>query len=131
MDSTATRTVLIAEDNPALLKVTQFSLERAGLAVESASDGMAALEMLREKRYGLLVTDQQMPRLCGVDLVREARELPTHKETPVILLTAKAMELSHDELAEELAIHHVLRKPFSPLEVSRLVDQLLASTVGD
>ncbi|MEM8864321.1 MAG: response regulator [Planctomycetota bacterium] len=123
------QTVLVAEDNPALLRVTQFTLERAGLKVHTATDGQSALEKLEEFPYGLLVTDQQMPRLCGIDLIRAARQLPNHADTPMVLLTAKAMELDRDGLVAELGVVDILRKPFSPMEVSRLAQKLLAAAV--
>ncbi len=117
--------VLIAEDNPALLRVTRFAIERAGYDVDTAVDGNEALEKLRANRYDLLITDQQMPRLTGVELIRAARDLPHFADTPVILLTAKALELSHEDVAQQLGVDHVLGKPFSPVEVSRLVEELM------
>lgn len=121
--------VLIAEDNPALLRVTRFSLERVGLRVDTASDGEQALQKLTENAYSVLVTDQQMPGLKGTEVIQRARRLPGHAETPVILLTAKALELSHEALAEELGVYRVLGKPFSPNEVSSLVLELVGEPV--
>ncbi|MEN1681894.1 MAG: response regulator [Planctomycetota bacterium] len=121
--------ILLVEDNPALLRVTSFALQRSGLLVDEARDGQFALDKMRERQYGLVITDQQMPRLCGTDLLREARRLPGYETTPMVLLTAKALELSRDELAEQLSVHHVLRKPFSPVEVSTLAKELLSVAV--
>lgn len=119
--------VLIAEDNPALLRVTRFAVERAGYTVETAVDGAEAIEKLRANAYGLLITDQQMPKMTGIEVVRAARELTAHASTPVILLTAKALELSHEQVAAELDVQHVLGKPFSPVQVAALVEELLSA----
>lgn len=121
--------VLIAEDNPALLRVTMFAIERAGFDVETAVDGAEALKKLQEGEFGLLITDQQMPKMTGVELIRALREMPQYAETPIILLTAKALELNHEQMVEEYGVAQVLGKPFSPLQISRLVQDLMPVAV--
>ena len=128
MDS-STHRILIAEDNPALLRVTQFTIERAGFSVTTAVNGQLALEKLQSESFDLLISDQQMPRMTGIELISAARELPSCAHMPIILLTAKALELSHDQLARELGVAKVLGKPFSPVEISRLVQDLLPTPV--
>lgn len=121
--------VLVVEDNTALLRVTRFALERIGIAVDEATDGATGLAKMRSCVYAVVITDQQMPALCGTDMVRAARRLPGYHRTPVVLLTAKAMELSPGDVAADLRIDHVVAKPFSPIEVSSLVQRLLAPAV--
>jgi len=128
MESNSHR-VLIAEDNPALLRVTQFTVERAGFSVTTAVNGLLALEKLQTESFDLLISDQQMPKMTGVELITAAREIPSCAEMPVILLTAKALELSHDQLASDLGVCKVLGKPFSPVEISRLVQDLIPAPV--
>lgn len=118
--------ILIAEDNQALLRVTEFAVSRAGYRVQTAKNGELALEKLGQTQFDLVITDHQMPRMTGVELVRAARELEGYRQTPFVLLTAKALELSHEHLAEELGVAKVLSKPFSPSEITVLVHQLLA-----
>ncbi|MEM6330171.1 MAG: response regulator [Planctomycetota bacterium] len=121
---------MIAEDNPALLRVTRFALERAGFSVLAAADGDQALTALRKDdgRVGMLITDQQMPKLTGLELIAAVRQMPRFASLPVVLLTAKALELSHERVSDELGVARVLGKPFSPLEVARIVADLMPGT---
>lgn len=117
--------ILIAEDNAALLRVTEFAISRAGYRVATAKNGQLALEKLQQEQFDLVITDQQMPKMTGVELVTAGRKVEGYGEVPFVLLTAKALELSHEQLSEELDIATVLSKPFSPSQITVLVQQLL------
>jgi CheY-like chemotaxis protein len=122
-----TKRVLIAEDNPALAHVLRFNLQRAGLDVTVASDGNQAWDRLRGETYDLVVADHQMPGMTGVELLARARELDDYANTPLVMVTAKAMELDTKRLQEQLGLAAVFGKPYSPLGLMETIETLLES----
>ena len=92
MKSRAKR-ALIADDNVALARVTQFALNGAGYETEATYNGRLALEAALKTQFDIVITDQQMPEMTGVELCRELRNLPQYASCPIILLTAKGLEL--------------------------------------
>ncbi len=124
------RKVLVAEDNPALAAVMRFHLERAALQVDVARDGLEAWERLQRENYALVITDQQMPHLSGCDLCRRMRQDPRLADTPVLLVTAKRLELESSRIQEELGVREVLPKPFSVLGLMEAVNSGLGLATG-
>lgn len=121
--------VLIVDDNIALARVTQFALNNAGFDTQTAANGEIALELAKESQYDMVITDQQMPKLTGIELCRELRNLSEYKDCPIILLTAKGLELELPRLREELGINSTFAKPFSPSEIVKTVQELLSVAV--
>jgi CheY-like chemotaxis protein len=119
------RRALVVDDNLALARVTQFALDRAGFETQIARNGRLALEAAQLSQFDVVVTDQQMPEMTGTDLCRELRKLPEYMDCPIILLTAKGLELELPRLREELGISGVFSKPFSPAAVVKAVEDLL------
>jgi len=121
------RKVLVAEDNPALAAVMRFHLERASLQVEVARDGQEAWERLQKGTYAMVITDQQMPHLSGCEICRRMRQDPRLASVPVLMVTAKRLELQSSKIQEELGVREVLPKPFSVLELMEAVNSGLDS----
>ena len=117
---------LIVDDNTALARVTQFALDGAGLETTTASNGREALELALEGNFDIVVTDQQMPEMTGVELCQRLREEPRYAQCPIILLTAKGLELELPRLRKELGIDATFAKPFSPSAIVKTVNELLA-----
>ena len=117
--------LLIAEDNPALGVVVQFNLERAGFKVTLAENGCEAWDLAQARDFQLVITDQQMPGMTGVELCQRLRGHPRYSQTPIIMLTAKGLELKLNDLKEQLRIAAVLPKPFSPRELIQKVTECL------
>jgi CheY-like chemotaxis protein len=120
---------LIVDDNVALARVTQFALSRAGLATTIAGNGRAALERAIAEHFDIIVTDQQMPEMTGLEFLERLRTLPGYATTPVILLTAKGLELELPRIQQQLDINAVFPKPFSPSAVVETACQLLGVAV--
>jgi len=127
--STHVNRVLIVDDNVALARVTQFALDGAGFETQTAFNGRLALEMARSSQFDIVITDQQMPEMTGLELCRALRGLPEYRNCPIILLTAKGLELELPRLRDELGIDATFPKPFSPSAVVKMVGELLAATV--
>ena len=118
--------VLLCDDEIHILRAAEFKLKRAGYDVRIAGDGEEAWEAIQECKPDILITDCQMPRLDGVGLARRVCQDPDTKDIPVLMLTGKGFELSHDDLAEKWNILAVIAKPFSPRELLQKVDSVLA-----
>lgn len=117
---------LIAEDNAALRRVIGFTLRGRGFDVTAAADGAIAWESAEHEAFDLLVTDQQMPNMNGLDLVARLRDSTTNRDTPVILLTAKGLELEIDQVREQYGVDSMLHKPFSPAQLATLAEQCVS-----
>ena len=117
------RRVLVAEDNAALAAVIRINLARAGLNVTMARDGGEAWRLLQAGEYSLVLTDQQMPVLQGSELCALMRQHARYADTPVILLTAKGLEMELETLRRELGVRELIAKPFSPRELVQRVLQ--------
>jgi len=127
--NTDVKRALIVDDNIALARVTQFALDAAGFETETAYNGKVALEAARNSQFDIVITDQQMPEMTGVELSRELRLLPNYADCPIVLLTAKGLELELPRLKEEIGINAVFPKPFSPSAVVSAVHELLTAAV--
>lgn len=112
---------LIAEDEPVFRRVIRFTLERKGLEVEAVGNGQLALARLREQEFDFVVTDHQMPCLTGIELVHHIRFTLGLQTLPVILCTAKGLELDSEYLREQYGLIAVLHKPFSPQHLAGLI----------
>jgi two-component system, chemotaxis family, chemotaxis protein CheY len=121
--------ILLVEDNVALSGVICFNLIRAGYQVTAVSNGREALEAIasREGRFDLVLSDQQMPKMTGIQLCETVREIPEYQQTPFILLTAKCMEIDAAKLRQRLRLTAALPKPFSPSELLTSIEESLAA----
>jgi DNA-binding response OmpR family regulator len=117
--------LLLCDDEVHILRAAEIKLSRAGFQVECANDGQEAWEAIQRQRPDMLVTDCQMPRLNGLQLIERVRGEPTLKDLPIIMLTAKGLELSQCEMAERWNVRAILGKPFSPRELLRTIESLL------
>jgi len=118
--------ILLCDDEIHILRAAEFKLKRAGYDVQIAGDGQEAWEAIEVLKPDMLITDCQMPRLDGLGLVQRVRQNPDTADLPVLMLTAKGFELSHDDLARKWNVIAVISKPFSPRELLRSVDEILS-----
>lgn len=120
--------VLAVEDNAALAAVLRFHLARAGLDVTVARNGREAWNLLAQHDFALVITDQQMPEMSGEEMCGLMRNDPRLAKIPVIMVTAKSLELELPRIRQELGVWAVMPKPFSVVELIATVQECLAST---
>jgi len=120
--------VLVAEDNLVLGELLRFNLERAGLRVAVAINGRDAIEQLRSEPFDLLVTDYELPILNGEQICDAARR-ELNLRIPIVMCSAKGLELDFRTLNERYSIAKLLQKPFSMSELTYLVKELLRESV--
>jgi CheY-like chemotaxis protein len=119
--------ILVAEDNVAMANVITFNLMKAGFEVLHVASGDMAWKVLQQDDFDLLVTDFQMPGMNGGDLARRVRQEPSLSAIPVVLLTAKCIELEDENYREALEVNAVMMKPFSPQKLVGEVQTLLSA----
>ena len=107
--------VLLADDNPDILKIMTIFLEREGYTAVGVSNGIDALVALREQEFHLIILDIMMPGLTGIETCRRVREY-TH--APILFVTAKSKEQAQLS-AYESGGDDYLTKPFSKEGISR------------
>ncbi len=120
MEVNAVPLVLVVDDSITVRRVTQRLLQREGYRVALAADGLQALEKLQMERPTVVLSDIEMPRMDGFDLVRNIRSDVRLSDLPVIMITSRIAE-KHREHARELGVDHYLGKPYSEDELLALV----------
>ena len=112
--------VLVVDDSLTVRRVTQRLLAREGYRVALAKDGLDALERLAEERPAVVLSDIEMPRMDGFDLVRNIRGDQRLADLPVIMITSRIAQ-KHRDYASELGVNHYLGKPYSEEELLALI----------
>ncbi|RMH54131.1 MAG: hybrid sensor histidine kinase/response regulator, partial [Deinococcus-Thermus bacterium] len=112
--------VLLVDDSLSVRKVVAQMLRKAGYAVVTAADGQEALELLEQQPFQAIVTDLEMPRLSGFELLEEVRRRPHLAHLPVAVLTTRASP-KHRDLALELGANAYLTKPADQVELERFL----------
>lgn len=114
--------ILIVDDEPIGALVIKRCLERAGHETECASDGAAALEKIRERAPDLLITDIQMPVMCGEKLCGAIQAEFPDRRFPIIVMTATLERGTRDWVAG-IPGAEFLEKPFSPRQIVARVSE--------
>lgn len=118
------RAVLVVDDDPFIRKLVATTLEDvAGFVLHEAADGVEALEEADSAPPAIVFLDIDMPRMDGITACRELRARPSGEDATIVMLTASAGE-EHEAGAREAGADLFLTKPFSPLDLLRLVDDL-------
>jgi DNA-binding response OmpR family regulator len=116
--------ILVVDDEVNIVRLIQVNLERAGYQVETANNGVQALEKIRANRPHLLVSDVMMPEMDGFELLSNIRRDNALEDLPVIMLTAKASD--KDVMAGySRGADMYLTKPFNPAELLSFVKRIL------
>lgn len=116
---------LIVEDSPMMRQLLVFALARVrNLRVTEADDGVDALRKLATARFDIIVTDINMPIMDGLKLIRRVRTDPTHKDTPVIVITTEGAQEDRNR-ALQLGANAYITKPIQAPQVIAKVKELL------
>ena len=112
--------VLVVDDSLTVRRITKRLLEREGYRVALAKDGLEALDQLAGERPVVVLSDIEMPRMDGFDLLRNIRSDARLAGLPVVMITSRIAS-KHRDLALELGARHYLGKPYSEDELLRLI----------
>lgn len=117
-------TVLLVDDSLSVRKVLARRLGRLGFEVTPAQDGEEALELLRQGDFDALVTDLEMPRMNGYELIESVRRRPATRDLPVVVITTRAGR-EHGDLAHRLGAQRYLTKPVDHAALGDLLRELV------
>jgi len=117
--------ILVADDEPYILRSLSFVLKKEGYSCETARDGEEALEKVRRLQPKIVFLDIMMPKQTGFEVCRTLKADPAFRATRIIMLTAKGQQHDIDE-ARSSGADDYITKPFSP----RKVLDKLASVLG-
>jgi len=121
--------VMVVDDSLTVRRVTQRLLLREGYRVVLAKDGLDALERLAEGVPAIVLSDIEMPRMDGFDLVRNMRADARLRELPVIMITSRIAQ-KHRDYAAELGVDHYLGKPYSEEDLLALIARYTRNRVA-
>jgi two-component system phosphate regulon response regulator PhoB len=116
--------VLIVEDDPALIELLQYNLEAEGFGTLVVEDGDGAMAALEDEHPDLVILDWMLPNTSGIEICRQIRQNPSHKDMPVIMLTARTEESDRVRGLKTGADDYVV-KPFSPRELIARINAVM------
>lgn len=116
------QTILLVDDEPSILQLSRMYLEREGFGIQSAQDGLQALQVVERLKPALLVLDVMLPGLDGFEVCRRLRA--AGNPLPIIILTARDEDIDKI-LGLELGADDYLTKPFNPRELVARVKAIL------
>ena len=116
--------ILVADDEPHIGRIIKMKLERGPIRVSLAYDGQEALDLINaDEHLDLALLDLMMPRLSGLDVLRQIRSQERFDSLPCIILTAGG-DAKHERDALALGATQFVTKPFSPKKLYALVARL-------
>lgn len=118
------QTILVVDDEPDIVEIIQYNLEKSGFDVIVAADGPAALEKARDETPDLIVLDLMLPGLEGTDVCRILKQEERTRSIPILMLTAKSEEIDRI-IGLELGADDYVVKPFSPREIALRIRNIL------
>jgi DNA-binding response OmpR family regulator len=117
--------ILVADDSPAIRHLIAESLVRQGFAVTATADGQEALERARADRFDMVITDYDMPRMTGFELVHALKRDPATRDVPTMMLTARDTRRDQAQM-RAAGLTSYLVKPFSVDKCVAMVERVLA-----
>lgn len=120
--------LLVTDDEEVLRMLIVDTLEDEGYEINEACDGEEALQMQAEDDYDLVILDYMMPKMTGIEVLKKIRESSSNEHyQKVLMLTAKGQTEDKQEMCNSGA-DAILIKPFSPLELIEIVNDLIESS---
>jgi two-component system cell cycle response regulator DivK len=120
----AGKTILYVEDNEANRMIVRDLLKRTKYQLIEAYDGEAGVAKALEARPDLILMDIQLPKISGMDAIRQLRAEAAMAKTPIVAITSFALS-GDDQKAKEAGATAYLAKPYSPFELLKLIRSLL------
>lgn len=118
------KTILVADDEPAVLRSLEFILKKEGYRVLTAVNGQEAYDLASQNLPDLVLLDVQMPRMDGNQVCRQLRDQESSSKLYIIMITAKGQESDRVNSMESGANEYIT-KPFSPRKVVARVKEIL------
>jgi CheY-like chemotaxis protein len=118
--------ILLAEDEPDILKVVRYRLIKKGYEVISAANGKEAITLIEEHMPDLILADVKMPLMGGIEILKFIKENANLKHIPILFITASS-ELLKQESRDQLLNEDVFLKPIEMEKLTTRIQELLTS----
>ena len=119
--------ILVVDDYQTMIRIIRNLLRQLGFEnVDDASDGSAAIEKMRDKRYGLVISDWNMEPMSGVELLQKVREETALAETPFIIVTAES-KTENVVAAKKAGVSNYIVKPFNAQTLKTKIESVCAA----
>lgn len=116
--------ILTVDDSTSMRQMVSFTLKGAGYEVVESVDGVEALDIAKTRSFDLVVTDVNMPNMDGITLIKELRNLPDYKFTPLLMLTTESAAEKKQEGKAAGATGWIV-KPFDPEQLLSTIKEVL------
>lgn len=119
--------ILVVDDYKTMIRILQNLLKQLGFNnIDDAADGQSALEKLKSKSYGLVISDWNMEPMTGYELIKSVRADPDLKNTPFIMVTAES-KTENVIAAKQAGVNNYIVKPFN----AATLKQKMAAVIGE
>ncbi|OFZ70605.1 MAG: Fis family transcriptional regulator [Betaproteobacteria bacterium RBG_16_58_11] len=118
------KTILAIDDSTSIRQMVAFTLKGAGYEVVEAVDGEDGLNKAKAKPFNLVLTDQNMPKMDGITLIKSLRAMPQYKNTPILVLTTEAGDTMKSQ-GKAAGATGWLVKPFDPQKLMDVVKKVI------
>lgn len=118
------KTLMIVDDSASIRQVVGLALRGAGYDVIEACDGRDALSKLTGQKVNLIISDVNMPNMDGITLIKEVKNLPAYKFTPIMMLTTESQDSKKQE-GKAAGAKAWIVKPFQPPQLLDAVSKLV------
>lgn len=122
--------ILVVDDAITVRRVIQRLLVREGYKVALANDGLHALQVLEQQRPLMVLSDIEMPRMDGFELVRNIRSRVEYADLPIVMISSRIAQ-KHQDHAFSLGANHYLGKPYSETQLLNLIRTQVQATCGE
>ena len=124
-DMNKMKTILTVDDSPSIRQMLAYVLTSNGYHVIEAEDGQQALELAQQSQADLVLTDQNMPKMDGISLIKALRGLPAYQKIPIMMLTTESSQALKQQGREAGATGWMV-KPFDPEKLLEMLKRALA-----
>jgi two-component system, chemotaxis family, chemotaxis protein CheY len=121
------KTILTVDDSPSIRQMLAYVLSSNGYKVLEAEDGEQGLEMAKATQADLVLTDQNMPKMDGIALIKALRALPNYKKTPIMMLTTESSQALKQQGRDAGATGWMV-KPFDPEKLLEMLKRAFAQS---
>jgi two-component system chemotaxis response regulator CheY len=116
--------ILAVDDSASIRQMVAFTLKSAGYQVTEAVDGQDALDKAKTKTFDLVLTDQNMPRMDGITLVKNLRAISQYASRPILILTTESSDAMKAQ-GKAAGATGWLVKPFDPMRLAEVVKKVI------
>ncbi|MFN6262641.1 MAG: response regulator [Chromatiaceae bacterium] len=118
------KNILIVDDSASVRQMVEVTLKSAGYQITAAKDGQEAYELCQSKTFDFVLTDQNMPRMDGLTLIKSLRGLGSYRSVPIVVLTTEASDAMKAQGRAAGATGWMV-KPFDPAKLLQIAAKVL------